>query len=673
MSNLSDPSSSKPSAVNLAETSSTIPKFDSYRTVEATYADLGRLAANNPDLARWVDIGDSYDKVSNNEATGYDIFALQLGRQNTSEPKPVFFLQAAIHGQDYVTTELATRFAEALVAGYGVAPEPTWLLDYFDIRIVPVVNPDGRKLAEAGQPWLKNANPTPPTGKPAASFPNYGVNLDRNFNVQWDKVANGASTDPASPFYRGSAPFSEPETKALRNYLWASFMGDTALDEAGVFINLQGSGNQILYPFNWKTAPAPDYEELRYLGLKLGYFTAGNNPTGTSSAYDVRQGSGRGIASGTATDWVYQATGAASYTISAGTQAFEASSLFESDIVPKLLPALSYAVKSAYSPYEAPLGPDVRSLSLASGQAIVGLTNSVNLTAIIDSGRLADGNRNTPAGREGTTIPKPQIVAGARYSIDAPSWQPDAELFDMMLKTGNFDSSVESLEAAIDITNLAPGRHTIFVEGLNMDGEYGVPTAIFLDVLQPPENAATLRGTEASDTLAPTNLFNYVALGQGGNDRIQTLAGEDLILAGLGNDIASTGDGHDRLYGGAGDDVLTGGNGNDQLYGEAGADQLTGGAGDDLLWGGGGNDRLTGGAGSDTFALVYNEGADKILDFEADVDKLGLAGTLKFNQLVISQTGETTLIKLGKMTLAELTGVAANALTEASFVSLAPF
>ncbi|XQQ07429.1 MAG: M14 family zinc carboxypeptidase [Leptolyngbya sp. IPPAS B-1204] len=640
---------------------STIAKFDSYRTVEATYASLAQLAADNPALATWVDIGDSYNKVSNNEAPGYDIFALQLGQPAADQPKPVFLLQAAIHGQDYVTTELATRFAEFLVASYGVALEATWLLDYFDIRIVPIVNPDGRKLAEAGNPWQKNANPTVPDGQSPAPFPNYGVNLDRNFNLQWGKVANGASLDPASPVYQGSAAFSEPESLALRNYLFKSFGGDESDDQPGVFINLQGSGNQILYPYNWKSAPAADQEELRNLGLKLSSFTAGSNSNGTGtnptpSAYEVRQGSSQGVASGTAIDWVYQILGAASYTISAGTKAFEPSAVFESEIVPKLLPALAYAVKAAASPYELPLGPDVRSLSLASGQAIVGITNSVNLSATIDSSRSAD-------------LPLP-IVAGARYSIDAPSWVPEALLFDMLPKSGDLDSPVETLEAAVNTSNLAPGRHTIFVEGLDEDGNYGVPAAIFLDVLLPPENANVLRGTEANDVLTPTALFNFVALGQGSDDRIQTLAGTDLILAGPGNDTVSAGEGDDRVYGGVGNDQLTGGGANDQLYGEAGADRVFGGEGDDLLWGGAGGDQLTGGAGQDTFALVYNEGSDKILDFAVGVDKLGLVGTLKFNQLSIRQAGEVTQIQYGRVTLAELTGVTADALTAADFVSI---
>lgn len=724
-----DLSPSSQPAVTAADSSanlsaSTASNINSYRSVENLYADLAKLAAENPELARWVDIGDSYDKATPGGASGYDIFALQLGKstpslstastsselnlvtsdagnaitspqapaldlasEQTTQPgslesaiedplllaststKPVLFLQAALHGQDFATSELAARFAESLISGYGIDPEATWLLDYFDIRIVPIVNPDGRKLAEQGNPWRKNTNPTPPASGTAAPFPNYGVDLDRNYDVQWGKIANGASTDPASPFYQGSAAFSEPETRALRDYLLKTFPtgAEDSGSLSGLFINLQGEGEQILYPNQWTTAPTANSQALHHLGLKLGYFTGQDG-----AAYDVLQASGTGIASGTASDWAYETFGVATYTIAVGSETVPASTTFESTIIPDLLPALSYAVKSAQHPYQTPLGPDVQSINLSAAQAIAEFTSSVSLAVTIDSSRLADGNSRSQPNGEGQALPSPPIVVGARYSIDAPSWSPNVQTFDMSIASGNFDSPVETMMANINTSSLSPGRHTIFVEGLDANGNYGIPTAVFLDVLTAPTNASILRGTEANDTFAPTTALNFVALGRGGHDRIQTVAGQDLILAGDGNDSVTTGGLDDRLYGGLGDDALSGEQGNDRLFGEAGADQLTGGEGDDLLWGGAGPDRLTGNGGIDTVALSYNEGMDTVLDFKLGEDRIGLVGTLKFNQLAISQSGSSTLIKFGKTTLVELLNVRAESFAATHFVNLSP-
>ena len=40
-----------------------VPNFACYRTVEETYASLANLAQGSPQLAEWIDIGDSWRKV----------------------------------------------------------------------------------------------------------------------------------------------------------------------------------------------------------------------------------------------------------------------------------------------------------------------------------------------------------------------------------------------------------------------------------------------------------------------------------------------------------------------------------------------------------------------------------------------------------------------------------
>jgi hypothetical protein len=661
-------STSTPNLLLSATVRETIPQFASYRTVESTYASLQKLASDNPTLAQWVDIGDSYDKATPGGPPGYDLFALQLGRSSPIA-KPTLFIQAAINGQDFATTELATRFAEQLVAGYGVNSEATWLLNAVDIRIVPIVNPDGRKLAEQGGSGRKNANPTPPPGRSPAPVASAGVDLDRNYDAQWSE----RNRDPASPTYPGLAPFSEPETAALRNYLLRSFTPRSTSpgqvqppfpDATGLFLDLQSGGEQILYPFRSQIALPPDYSALRSLGLKLAY------PTGLAdNAYDVRQGSGQELASGTATDWAYQTFGIPAYTVLVGTKPREESSLFETTILPELLPALAYAARTANLPYQTALGPDVTALSLSSSQGVEVFTTFTTLVATVDTRRFADGNRSSRSGDEGQALPRPLIAAGARYTIDQPSWVPDTRIYNMAIVEGTYDAPLETMTAVVDTSGLSLGRHTFFVEGLDSAGNYGPPSAIFFDVLQPPPNANVIRGTDQADVLEPSITGNFVVLAEAGNDQIRTGAGQDLVLAGLGDDQVASEAGEDTVYGGGGADRLAGGTDRDQLYGDAGADILLGGEGDDLLWGGEGADRLTGGGGADTFVLAYGEGGDSILDFGAGPDRLGLAGTLRFDQLTIRQTGSNTVIQFQEATLATLVGVTAP-LTEASFVRL---
>ncbi len=45
-----------------------------------------------------------------------------------------------------------------------------------------------------------------------------GIDLNRNFGFHW-KEWGGAGFNPCSLIYAGSAPFSEPETKAIKDFV----------------------------------------------------------------------------------------------------------------------------------------------------------------------------------------------------------------------------------------------------------------------------------------------------------------------------------------------------------------------------------------------------------------------------------------------------------------------
>ena len=173
---------------------------------------------------------------------------------------------------------------------------------------------------------------------------------------------------------------------------------------------------------------------------------------------------------------------------------------------------------------------------------------------------------------------------------------------------------------------------------------------------------------------------NEQLYGRGGNDVIAGGMKDDRLFGGDGDDLLR-GDlnrresggavgGNDVIYGGDGNDIIGGKAGNDSLFGEAGDDQIWGDHGDDLLRGGLGDDILTGddfsgGQGADTFVLALGEGFDTIIDFAVGEDLIGLADGLSFEQLIITQQGQNTLIETAEASLAILNDVAAIALIAA--------
>lgn len=123
----------------------------------------------------------------------------------------------------------------------------------------------------------------------------------------------------------------------------------------------------------------------------------------------------------------------------------------------------------------------------------------------------------------------------------------------------------------------------------------------------------------AGDDLITGGNLNDELVGGLGNDRIYAGAGNDSVNGGDGND-EMTGDagddllvggiGLDKLYGGQGNDVIDAGDGNDTATGDDGNDVISGGAGDDLLYAGAGNDSVDGGAGNDT--ITGDAGIDNL-------------------------------------------------------------
>ncbi|AFZ50895.1 S8 family serine peptidase [Dactylococcopsis salina] len=200
-------------------------------------------------------------------------------------------------------------------------------------------------------------------------------------------------------------------------------------------------------------------------------------------------------------------------------------------------------------------------------------------------------------------------------------------------------------------------------------------------------------GTSNNDTLNAADQNDPYT----GNNQITfTGAGEDLV------DGSIAGDGSNRNYGGSNADELFAGN-NDRLFGEGGNDTLDAsqGTGNNRLYGGddnddliaGNDDLLTGGNGDDRLfvrqggnnLLIGNSGADQfwiatdeipnspniITDFTSGEDAIGFGSfpDLSFNDLIVNQNGENTLIGLeANNPIAELQGVQANTLTENDFV-----
>ena len=440
-----------------------ISGYACYRTVDETWATLTNLAASYPGIAEVRDIGDTWDKLTVGGKPGDDLKVLVLTNKARTATKPRFFLMSAIHAREYTTAELAARFAEQLASRYGTDADATWLLDHHELHVIIQSNPDGRRVAETGASKRKNMN----TSQGACTTTSWGVDLNRNSTFDWGGA--GASTSYCNDTYRGRAAGSEPETQALENYILSLFpdqRGPNSTDPApadttGVMISLHSYGGYVLYPWAHTTTAAPNATQLRTLGRKFNYFNGYQACQVATCLY---------AASGSTDSFAYGRLGIAAYTFEMGGAFFESCTTFENTIVPKNMPALYYAFKAARRPYQVAAGPDSVSLTLSASTVTAGTT--VTLTA-----QANDTRYGTNGGTEAS-----QTIAAARYTIDSPSWVAGTPTYAMSPVDGAFSSTLESVRATVFTSGLAPGQHTLFVESQDASGNWGVPTAIFLNV-----------------------------------------------------------------------------------------------------------------------------------------------------------------------------------------------
>jgi hypothetical protein len=131
--------------------------FNGYHTVEEMEAFLDAKVAARPTLAQKVDIGDTWCKTHPGQCTqpnsynGYDIWAMRVTNRNIPGPKPVFWFNAGLHSREIVPPELAMLYISWLLDGYDTNPDARWLVDYHEIWIVPMSNPDGHHALQPAQ------------------------------------------------------------------------------------------------------------------------------------------------------------------------------------------------------------------------------------------------------------------------------------------------------------------------------------------------------------------------------------------------------------------------------------------------------------------------------------------------------------------------------------------
>ncbi len=261
--------------------------FHSYAELES---DLMGLADSYPDLAQVIDIGDSLEQRN--------IYALRISDHvGVQENEASVIFLGCHHAREWISVEVPFLLGKYLVENYSNNTEVKRLVDNCDIWIIPLVNPDGLEYSiHFYRYWRKNMRDN--------GDGTYGVDLNRNYGYKWGWDDQGSSPNTSSEVYRGTGPFTEPETQAVRD-LFAQ-MNFQAL------VSYHNYSQIILYPWGF-TEDASDKEVLLFeIGNKISQLMQPVN----GRYYPVeRAGAGFYLTNGDTTDWSFGVYGIPSYTI----------------------------------------------------------------------------------------------------------------------------------------------------------------------------------------------------------------------------------------------------------------------------------------------------------------------------------------------------------------------
>jgi len=226
-----------------------------YRTLDEIYAHVDSLIADHPDIVSApVSLGQTVE--------GRDIRAVKISdNPGLDEDEPEILYTAAIHAREVITPEVLLYFMDHLTDSYGVIPEVTDLVDNREMWFVTVVNPDGYYYNEATYPggggmWRKNRRDN--------GDGSFGVDLNRNYGYQWGYDDEGSSPITSYPTYRGPAPFSEPETQAMRDFIIGR--------EFIITIYYHSHANCILYPWSYDNLHTVDHDIFSAIGDTISDF-----------------------------------------------------------------------------------------------------------------------------------------------------------------------------------------------------------------------------------------------------------------------------------------------------------------------------------------------------------------------------------------------------------------
>lgn len=171
-----------------------------YKSYSQTCEFLEECVRKYPDIIQIESIGKTWENR--------DIILATISLNvESAHLKPAMLYTGSIHAREWIGNELGVSFIEHILENYSTDPSILKTLTKNTLYIVPCLNPDGFEYSRTHFSfWRKNRRDN--------GDGTYGVDLNRNFSIGYQK-----STNTSSNVYSGPEPFSEPETRSMKEFV----------------------------------------------------------------------------------------------------------------------------------------------------------------------------------------------------------------------------------------------------------------------------------------------------------------------------------------------------------------------------------------------------------------------------------------------------------------------
>ncbi|XP_052036703.1 mast cell carboxypeptidase A [Apodemus sylvaticus] len=197
-----------------------------------------KMVEKHPEMVSRIKIGST---VEDNP-----LYVLKVGKKD-GERKAIF-MDCGIHAREWVSPAFCQWFVYQATKSYGKNKIMTKLLDRINFYVLPVFNVDGYIWSwTQDRMWRKNRSKN-------QNSTCIGTDLNRNFDVSWDSSPN--TGNPCHVVYRGPAPESEKETKAVTNFIRSH------LNSIKAYITFHSYSQMLLIPYGYTFKLPSNHQDL---------------------------------------------------------------------------------------------------------------------------------------------------------------------------------------------------------------------------------------------------------------------------------------------------------------------------------------------------------------------------------------------------------------------------